>query len=321
MERQKPPPLSQGAAARAVSSWLAAVARLVKRVPPGWRVLALGAFVVAGLSFISGIQSSSPGASQIASDTKQFSISNQPTLVFAHFVGHVTIMPGSDGQVSIKEKRSGETDSIVTAYAQHGDTITVTSDIPGGRMEDTWGDFDVSVPRHAGFKTTVATGTLEARNLGGHIALTNTNGAIWATNLTGSLNVKTQSGAITFTNVTGEVAASTQNGTITSTGTLLQGHSTIQAESGTINFHGSLGRAGRHMFSNTNGAVGLTLPANSAFTVAARTNSGSINADFPGVRVSHQEGRSVALGVVGAAPTAQLTIQTSGGPIDLHPAR
>lgn len=321
MERQKPPPLDLSAAGRAVSSWLAAVARLVRRVPPGWRVLALGAFAIAGLSFISGLQSSSPGASQIASDTKQFSISNQPTLVFAHFVGHVTIMPGPDGQVSIKEKRNGATDSIVTAYAQHGDTVTVTSDIPGGLMEDTWVDFDVSVPRRVGFTTRVATGTLEARNLGGHIALINTNGAIWATNLTGTLNVKTQSGAITFTNVTGEVAASTLNGTITSTGTLLQGRSTIQAESGTINFHGSLGRAGKYMFSNTNGAVGLTLPANSAFTVAARTSSGSINADFPGVRVSHQEGRSVALGVVGAAPTAHLTIQTSGGSIDLHPAR
>lgn len=300
-------------------AWLSRSSQLASRRPPMGRMLVVGAVVVGVFAFIFGLRSPSPSVPpQTAPDTRQFSVTNRPTLVFNHFIGNVNITPGPSGQVSIKEKKNGETDSITINYAQHGDTITITVDIAGGLMVDTWVDFDVQVPGRAGLNTTVATGTLEATGLSGQITLNNTNGAMWATNLTGSIDLKTQSGSINLTNVSGQVTAATQNGTVTTTATHLQGHSSILAQSGTINFHGTLSRTGSYLFQNSNGAVGLTLPSSSVFVLAARTSSGSINSDFRGVTVAHVNGHSEARGAVGAAAHAQLTIQTAGGSIDLH---
>lgn len=305
--------------AREAPSWFVPISQFITRHPPKRRMLVLGAIIVGVLAFIFGLQSPSPSKpSQTTPDTKQFAVTNQPTLVFKHSIANVNIVPGPSNQVSIKEKRSGETDSITIHYTQHGDTITVTVDIASGLMEDTWVDFDVIVPRGAGLTTTVATGTLEARDLNGPIMLGDTNGAIWATNLTGSINLKTQSGSINLANVSGQVTVATQNGTITATATHLQGHSTIRASSGTINFHGSLSRTGSYLFQNSNGAVGLTLPSSSVFALAAHTATGSINTDFTGVTVSYKNGHAEARGAVGSAPHAQLTVQTGGGSIDLH---
>jgi hypothetical protein len=306
-----------------VRRWCQTQARMLSRSmaqsPRGWRALAGAAGFAGVLAVLVALQSPvTPGPVQIAPDTKVFSVSSQPTLVFDHSIGSVHIVPGPDHQVSIKETDNGETDAITANYAQHGDTITVTVDIQTGLFQDTWVDFDVSAPKNAGLKTTLATGTLTASDLSGPIALSGTNGSIWATNLTGSINLQTQSGSINLTNVSGQVSAATQNGTITTTATQLAGHSTVRAENGTINFHGTLSRTGHALFQNGNGAVGLTLPATSAFAVSATTASGSINTDFPGVTVSHQSGGSEAHGTVGASPRGQLTIRTAGGSIDLH---
>ncbi len=296
------------------------VGRWMARYPRGWRALAAGVAVAVVLAILVALQApSARGPEQTAPDTKRFAVSSAPVLVFDHSIGSVHLLPGPDGQVSIKETDNGQTDAITVNYAQRGDTISVTVDIQNGLMQDTWVDFDVSVPAHAGLSATVPTGTtITATGLGGRIALSGSNGAIWATDLTGSISLITQSGSINLTHVTGQVSAATQNGTITTTTTQLEGHSTMQAESGTINFHGMLSPHGQYLFQNTNGAVGMTLPPHSAVALSATTSSGSINTDFPGVTITHQSGRTEAHGAIGAAPRASLTIQTAGGSISLY---
>jgi hypothetical protein len=308
---------------RTATSYLMSVRALVSRLSSRRtftrrRVIAAAA-IVGLLAFIFGLRSpSASGPSQTSPGTHVFSVTGRPTLVFQHFIGNVNITSGPSGQVSITEMRNGEADEISSHYAQQGDGITATVDIPGGLMEDTWVDFTVRVPAHAGLTATLSTGTLEATGLSGPTTLNNTNGAIWATNLSGPIRLRTQSGSINLTNVSGQVAISTQNGTITTSATHLQSGSSIRAESGTINFHGSLARTGTYQFQNSNGAIGLTLPASSAFALTARTDGGSINSDFHSVRVTQNNGRTEAHGVVGSAALARLDIQTSGGSIDLH---
>jgi hypothetical protein len=271
------------------------------------------------LAFVFGLRSPAPGVpAPASSDTHLFSVAGKPTLIFQHFIGNVNIAPGPDGQVSIKEMKNGETDEILIHYAQQDDTVTATVDIPGGLMEDTWVDFNITVPAHTGLTATVPTGTLEASGLSGPITLSNTNGAIWATNLTGSIGLRTQSGSINLSGVSGRVTVVTQNGTVTTSATRLEDQSSIQAESGTINFHGMLGRTGTYRFQNTNGAVGITLPSSSAFTLIARTRGGSINSEFHGVTVTQVNGHDEARGAVGSSARAQLIVQTSGGSVDLH---
>jgi hypothetical protein len=292
------------------------VGRWMGQHPRAWRILAVGAAGAGVIAILIALQApSARGPEQTAPDTKRFYVSSAPVLVFDHSIGSVHLLAGPDGQVSIKETDNGQTDAITVHYAQHGDTISVTVDIENGLMQDTWVDFDVSVPAHAGLTATMPTGTITATGLGGRIALSGTNGAIWATDLTGSISLTTQSGSINLTHVTGQVNATTQNGTITTTATQLEGHSTVRAEGGTINFHGTLNPHGQYLFQNTNGAVGVTLPPHSAVALSATTSSGSINTDFPGVSVTHPGSRSEAHATIGAAPRAPLTIQTAGGSI------
>jgi hypothetical protein len=305
------------------SLWSAALSQSMDRLPPRWRkprpwILAATVLVILLAIYFGLAPRGNPTVQQTAPDTKTFSISNRPTLVFVHAIARVQVAAGPDGQVSMKENKNGITSAIAIHYAQHGDTILVTVDIESGLYLDTWVDFDVTVPRSAGLNLSVATGTLVVDGLNGTIALSNTNGAIWATNLNGTLSLKTESGSVNTDHASGQMTLTAQNGTITTTATRLMGHSTVRAESGTINFHGSLDSSGSCVFQNSNGAVGVTLPHGSAFSVVARTSSGSVNTDFPGINVVHQSGGTDARGSVGKPPRARLAIQTTSGSIDLH---
>src|SRR5258708_28084073 len=145
-----------------------------------------------------------------------------------------------------------------------------------------------------------------------------TNGSIWATNVSGAIAVQTESGSINTRRVSGQVSAIPGNGTITTISTRLRGHSLVQAQSGSINFHGSLDPGCQAVFRNTNGAIGVTLPRGSSVLVDARTPHGSINSQFSSVHVvSDPQGR-VAHGRVGRSAPARLSIQTRGGSSDLN---
>ncbi len=92
----------------------------------------------------------------------------------------------------------------------------------------------------------------------------------------------------------------------------------MQAQTGTINFHGSLDPGSEAAFRNTNGAIGVTLARGSSAVVDARTPQGSINSGFPSLRVvSNSDGR-VADGRIGRGAVARLNIETTGGSIDVN---
>ena len=258
-----------------------------------------------------------PAPVQIAPDTRVFFINGPAHLVFSDAIGSVHITPGADGQVRIKEQRNGFTDAITVHYVQSGNAISIRATIPTGLGVDTWVDFTVSVPEHTDLTTTVPTGTLTVDDLSGNIALTDPNGAIWASGLAGSITLNTQSGSVNAYHVNGQLSATTTNGTITTTDTHLSGHCIMQAQSGTINFHGSLDRNGRFVFRNTNGAVGITLPRSSAFSLNARTQSGSINAQFAGITDTRSRAGTLARGEVGAPTRPPVMIETTSGSIDI----
>ena len=284
-----------------------------------WRWILVGALLLGLLVFTVAPRAAQPATPRrVSADTMSFSVGSQPTLIFTHSIGNVHITRGADNQVLIKEDRNGFTDAIQVQYQQNGDTITTRADIQNGLMENTWVDFYVSVPSQAGVVAILKNGgTLEADGLSGQITLGNTNGSIWATNLSGPVTLKTESGSINLKHVTGPMTLITQNGTITTTDVRAQGHTLVQAESGTINFHGSLDPRGNYLFKNGNGATGLTLLPGTAFHVQAKTPGGSIASGFPAVTVRNSNGSSEAQGNVGRPPFAQLTIQTAGGQINL----
>ena len=306
---------------RALADMWAAAQQLDDRLPPAvrkrrwWLLLGVASFIVIAAVVVTRL--TSPAPQQIAPDTRVFFINGAAHLTFSDAIGSVHIIPGSDGQVRIQEQRNGITDAITMHYAQSGNTVSIKATIPTGLYQDTWVDFVVSVPEQVDLTTHVPTGTLTVNGLSGNIALSDTDGAIWASGLTGSITLETQSGSVNAEHVNGQLSVSTTNGTITTSDTHLSGHCYMQAQSGTINFHGSLDHNGRFVFRNTNGAVGLTLPPSSAFSLDAHTQSGAINADFAGITDTRSRGGTLAHGEVGASPRPQVMIETTSGSIDI----
>jgi hypothetical protein len=243
---------------------------------------------------------------------------NQVVLRFVHSTGSVNVSSGPGGQVSVTENRNGITNAINTSYRQRGDVITVTVAVQNGLMDATWVDFKVAVPRDASANVATAAGTLRATGLAGNLVLQDTNGSIWATNVSGALGLHTVSGSVNTSRVNGQVSAITDNGTITTAATRLRGTTLMQAQNGTINFHGSLDPGCHAVFRNTNGATGVTLPGASSVLVDARARSGSINSEFSSVPVGTDSRGRVANGRVGRDASARLTIQTMSGSINLN---
>jgi hypothetical protein len=298
------------------------LAALAARIPPAWRrprrLLFVGALLLA-IVFIVVTRPAPTTAPRSPSGTRVFQISgNRVVLRFVHSTGSVHVSAGPNGQVSIKENRNGYTDAIHTSYRKSGNVITVTVSVENGLPMATWVDFDVAVPRDANADIAVAAGTLSAAGVAGNFVLQDTNGSIWAGNVTGAIALQTTSGSINTSQVNGEVSAVTANGTITAISTRLSGHSLVQAQSGTISFHGSLDPGCHAVFRNTNGAIGITLPRTSSMLVDARTPDGSINSDFSALRVAADGKDRVATGRVGRDAPARLSIQTMSGSIDLN---
>jgi hypothetical protein len=311
------------AAMRGKASSSSLAAWVEAHVPPAWRrprrLVLVGALLLAVIVFF--IATRPPATTMPrhpAPGTTVFPVGQQVVLRFVHSTGSVHVSAGPDGQVSVTENRNGITDAIHTSYRQQGDVITVTVSIENGLMLATWVDFNVAVPRDASANVAVAAGTLKAAGLAGNFVLHDTNGSIWAANVSGAIAMQTASGSINTSQVSGQVSAITGNGTITTISTRLRGHSLVQAQNGTINFHGSLDPGCHAVFRNANGAIGVTLPSGSSVLVDARTRSGSINSEFSPVHVvSDPQGR-VAHGRVGRGTPARLSIQTMGGSIDIN---
>jgi hypothetical protein len=294
-------------------------------VPPAWRrprrLVLAGAVLLAAILLI--IATRPPATTMPrhpAPGTTVFQVGQRVVLRFVHSTGSVHVSAGPDGQVSITENRNGVTGAIHTSYRQQGDVITVNVSVDNGLMTATWVDFTVAVPQNTSATVATAAGTLKAAGLTGNFALQDANGSIWAANLSGVIALQTASGSINTSHVSGQVSASTNNGTITTVSTRLSGHSLMQADNGTISFHGNLDPGCHAVFRNTNGATAVTVPGRSSILVDARARSGSINSGFSSVHVVSDSGGRVAHGRIGRGAPARLSIQTIGGSIDLAAA-
>jgi len=303
---------------QAASSSLAALREV--RIPQSWRrprrLILIGAVLLAiVLIFVTRSGTFNPHP---APGTTVFHVGDRVVLRFVHSTGNVHVSPGPAGQVRIKENRSGMTDAIHTSYRQQGDAITVAVSVETGLPVATWVDFDVAVPQNASTNVAVAAGTLEASGLNGNFVLKDSNGSIGAAKVSGAVTLQTTSGSISASQVSGQVSAITDNGTIMTSSTRLDGHSLLQAQNGTINFHGSLGPGSQTVVRNTNGAIGMTLPGKSSVLVDARTPHGSINSGFSSLRVGSDSDGRVADGHLGKGTPARLRIHTMGGSISLN---
>lgn len=245
-----------------------------------WIVAALVIIALLG----SGMQAGMRGYQHSNTETHTYELGAGvvPTLVLNDDTGSITIQTGDSNKVTIQETQHIPLvgGAPDAKTSQDGNTITTTVESHGGFNSV---DFNVTIPANA------------------------------------TLQIHTSTGSIDVSGVSGTVSLTSDTGSITANQDVLSGQSTLQTNTGDITFDGSLAPNGNYQFSTDTGSVDATLPANSSFHLDATTNTGSIDSDFTGVHVQHQDFKGDgAYGDVGSNSSTAVTMKTNTGDINLH---
>jgi hypothetical protein len=117
-------------------------------------------------------------------------------------------------------------------------------------------------------------------NVRGRVTAGSISGRVVVRNVEDGVRASCVSGSIEITNAKGRIEASGTSGSITlqeiNSNDVLAG-----SHSGGVRFQGKLGSGGRYEFTSFSGEVLLLLPADSSFSLIAKTSSGGIETDFP----------------------------------------
>ncbi len=215
-----------------------------------------------------------------------FAVGEYPTVTINNYAGNIHVRAGAYGSVSIKatiQPDHSDDAPQVTWHCVDRKHVIVQVSTPTSVLGKTsFVNFDVYVP------TTV------------------------------DLDLHTNAGSIDVYNVRGQVKLHSHAGSISAAQTTLTGNASFQTNAGAITFAGTLIAEASYRFQTNAGPVDLTLPANSAFHVDAKTDVGSLAVDFPGVSVFQQFIGKEAHGDVGAYPRAQLSLLSNVGSIALQ---
>lgn len=244
----------------------------------------LSMFAAIGYNF-TGYTSSTP-------ETQYFAVTANPTIVINNDIGSIQVQAGGTGtNVTVLATKhatfGGNVNDVHVSYNQANEANTITINVDRTTNTNFFNspsiDFNVTVP---------STAALELKSN------------------TGSINVSGVSGRMSLTSNTGSVDV--RDGLLTS-------NSTLNSNTGSITFNGSIDKTGAYHFTTNTGSVNVTLPASSVFHVDATTDTGSITSDFPGVTVQHPNFMgAIAHGDVGSSPQAMVTLRTNTGSIYLH---
>jgi DUF4097 and DUF4098 domain-containing protein YvlB len=135
---------------------------------------------------------------------------------------------------------------------------------------------DVAGDVHAGSVSEAVT----VENVRGRVTASSTSGRVLVRNAQDGARAETVSGSIEIVSTRGRIEADATSGDII----LREVDSRdlqVKSFSGSVRFQGKLYDNGRYEFGSFSGEVVLLLPADSGFTLRARTNSGEIETDFP----------------------------------------
>lgn len=232
------------------------------------------------------------GFTSSTTDTRNFTVSANPTVVINNDIGSIHVVAGgTSSAVTVLATRhagfGGNVNDVQVSYNQSSADNTITINVNRSTNSSFFNsssvDFQVTVPSNTGLELNTNTGGLDVSGVSGRMSLMSNTGSVGA-----------------------------RGGVLTS-GSLLK------SNTGSITFNGSISQTGSYQFMTNTGSVNVTLPASSVFHVDATTDTGSITSDFPGVNVQHPNFTgAVAHGDVGSSPQATVTLSTNTGSIYLH---
>lgn len=133
-----------------------------------------------------------------------------------------------------------------------------------------------------------------------------------------TLHLQTQDGDISISGVTGQMTLSSDGGDIELDGDTLQQHSSIQTNSGDIDFAGAIDPRGTYQLTSNSGDITVGLDGGTPYHLHTISESGTFTGNGAASSFSSGDGNGInQRGNVGSNPQASLTIQTQSGDIDL----
>ena len=219
---------------------------------------------------------------------QQFKVGSFPTINVVNLVGSITVVAGGPpGVVTVLPSRSHgfgdngqfQNSAIQASQSANGGTVTVNVNDANAAPEDVL----ITVPLDA------------------------------------NLTLHTNGGDISVGEVTGQMTLSSGSGSIELDGVTLQQHSSIQTNSGDINFSGALDSQGSYQLTSNSGAITVGLDGGTSYHLYAKTQSGIFTAS--GAVTAASSGNKGSYDIqtdVGYNPQASLTLQTQTGDITLQ---
>jgi hypothetical protein len=222
-------------------------------------------------------------------DSQQFKLGDFPTLNVVNLTGSITVVTGDTppGVVMVQPEQSngffggnGPVPNSAMQTAQSGDGSTLNVNVNANSSDAV--DVTIYVPQDI------------------------------------TLNLQTQDGDISVSNVTGQMTLKSNDGDIELDGDTLQQHSSIQTDSGDINFSGAIDSQGTYQLISNSGDITVGLDGGTSYHLHAISQSGDFNGNGAASSFSSGDGNGVNIQEnVGSNPQASLTLQTQSGDIDL----
>jgi hypothetical protein len=220
-------------------------------------------------------------------DGQQFKIGPSNILNVVNLTGSITVVTGGlPGVVTVQPSRS---DSFFGSHEPLQDSALQTSQS---------GDGALTVTVNADSSNVI------------DVTITVPQGII--------LNLQTQDGNISVSDIIGQMTLSSGSGDIELEGDTLQQHSSIQTDSGDIDFTGAIDPHGTYQLSSNSGDITVGLGGGTPYHLHAISQSGTFTGNGAASSFSSGDGNGInQQGNVGSNPQASLTLQTQSGDIDL----
>lgn len=221
-------------------------------------------------------------------------------------------------KASSMDKAKENADKVKIEVTEEGKTLRIEVDYPnrGFRNASVSVHFNLMIPDKASADAKSVSGDIRVSNIGGEARVEAVSGDLSLENIAGSLKAHSVSGDVEVTKVSkgadcstvsgdvevrdvlgdvflnsvsgeisaeqvkGGVDAETVSGDITLKGVSKGRQVKAKALSGTVRYEGEIYPDGRYQFTSHSGRITLTIPAEAAFDLEARTFSGTINSDF-----------------------------------------
>jgi hypothetical protein len=156
-------------------------------------------------------------------------------------------------------------------------------------------EYEIAVPRKLQVAISVGSGAVTVVDLDGPLEITSANGEVRVQNARGDVSVRTANGAVRVEDLGGSASLETKNGSVSATRVLgaLEAQSangaicieesrsslTVRTVNGRVQYRGEV--LGDFDVSTTNGAITLSVPADSVFELDADVRVGQVDIDLP----------------------------------------